>query len=118
MSVPTIIEEEEILAIDQELNDSFKKIPISQKTIQVWKEAYEKADKCKYTDKQIQDKILSDPDVNYFKEKELINKKIKEYDKAQPSDLVKEMMIDNDIQLEEWMSIPDSIKEYVIQDEA
>jgi len=37
MSIPNVIEEEEILAIDKDLNDSFKEIPVSDKTVKVWK---------------------------------------------------------------------------------
>ncbi len=90
----------------------FDTIPLSHKTIQVWKRAYELADKRKYTDAQILKLIVSDPSANYFDEKEIQNKKIIDYEDNQPSDFVKINMIKNGIQLDDWMTIPVGAKEY------
>ncbi len=103
---------EELEDIEHDETVKFDKIPMSQKTIQVWKIAYERADKRSYTDAQILKKIVSDPSANYFDEKELENKKIIMYEDNQPSDFVKINMIQNGIQLDDWMTIPEGAKEY------
>jgi len=114
MSIPNVIEEEEILSIDKELNDSFKEIPVSTKTIKVWKKFLHDRDKKDYSDEQVITIIKDDPNPEEYEDKDQHNKIVKMLDNNQRSDLVKCVILDSGGELEEYESVP-VIAEYEIE---
>jgi len=115
MSIPNVIEEEEILSIDKELNDSFKQIPVSIKTVKVWKKFLHDRDNKDYSDEQIITIIKDDPNPEEYEDKDLHNKHIKMLDNNQRSDLVKCVILDSGGELEEYESVP-VMAEYEIEE--
>jgi len=116
MSIPNVIEEEEILAIDKELNDSFKEIPVSIKTIKVWKKFLHDRDKKDYSDEQVITIIKDDPNPTEYEDKDKHNKIVKMLDNNQRSDLVKCVILDSGGELEEYESVP-VMAEFELEDE-
>jgi len=116
MSIPNVIEEEEILAIDKELNDSFKEIPVSIKTIKVWKGFLYDRDKKNYSDEEVITIIKDDPNPEEYEDKDKHNKIVKMLDNNQRSDLVKCVILDSGGELEEYESVP-VMAEFEIKDE-
>jgi len=106
MSIPNVIEEEEILEIDKDLNDSFKQIPVSVKTIKVWKGFLYDRDKKNYSDEQVITIIKDDPNPEEYEDKDQHNKIVKMLDENQRSDLVKCVILDSGGELEEYESVP------------
>jgi len=115
MSIPNVIEEEEILAIDKDLNDSFKQIPVSIKTIKVWKKFLDDRDNKKHSDEEAIAIIKNDPNPEEYEDKEKHNKFVKMLDKNQRSDLVKCVILDNGGELEEYESVP-VMAEYEVEE--
>jgi len=115
MSIPNVIEEEEILSIDKELNDSFKQIPISDKTVKVWKKFLHDRDKKNYSDEEIITIIKDDPNPTEYEDKDQHNKIVKMLNKNQRSDLVKCVILDSGGELEEYESVP-VMAEYEVEE--
>jgi len=116
MSIPNVIEEEEILSIDKELNDSFKQIPVSVKTVKVWKTFLYDRDKKNYSDEQVITIIKDDPNPEEYEGKDLHNKQVKMLDENQRSDLVKCVILDSGGELEDYESVP-VMAEFELEDE-
>ncbi len=117
MSVITTIEEEEILAIDKKLNDSFKENPVSAATLRQWKIFLNDRDKKEYSDKEVLNIIKDDPSPKEYDQKELDNKTRDYNDKHQRSDLVKSVILDNGGELEEYEDVP-VVAEFEIEDDS
>ena len=115
MSIPNVIEEEEILAIDKDLNDSFKEIPVSDKTVKVWKKFLHDRDKKDYSDDEVITIIKDDPNPEEYEDKNKQNKIVKMLDNNQRSDLVKCVILDSGGELEEYESVP-IMAEYEIEE--
>ena len=106
MTIPTTIEEEEIISISKELNDSFKQIPLSQNSIRQWKKFLDSRDKVEYSNEEVLANIKNDPNPKEYEEKQLVNNTRDYNDKHQRSDLVKSVILDNGGELEDFEDIP------------
>ena len=85
MTVPTIEELETEVQITHQ--DSLKEIPHSQKTIELFRRYFEKAEDKKFTDEEVIEK-MKDPNPEYY-DKKIQLKQFKEEEYIH-SDLVKE----------------------------
>ena len=115
MSIPNVIEEEEILAIDREAYDSFKQIPISATTIRQWKIFLKDRDHKEYNDDEVLAIIKDDPNPEEYEDKEQVNKTKKFNYENQRSDLVKCTILDNGGELEDYEDVP-AVEEFEIED--
>ena len=117
MSTPTTIEEEELIAIDKDLNDSFKHIPVSESSIKTWKIFLADRDKKQYSDSEVLEIIKNDPNPEEYDEKDLVNKTIKFKKENQRSDLVKSIILNNGGELEENEDEPIKFEDEGIEDD-